>query len=230
MPSPKGSGKSSPRSSSLPFKAKTYKLDSLSTRKEIVRALATDVVFDHWKATMNLNCIPAFHEYHRHSKTITKHHEDACAEINKERDTAGILHKEFVSYQRIIQRYMQSDSEQYKYLRALDSKFATLIQLLDTILDRLEDLLAIEGMLYADNPNRENLPTAFCKTLETARSFGANLWGGMLHYHAYLKNHRLEDDGRYGKLKDPPPLKQKKTFKKTVSKFPKKLARKVSGF
>ena len=212
-------------SSPLPFVAKTYKLNSLSTRGDIHKALADDPVLDHWKAMRNLNNIPDFHKHQRHTKTITNRHDEARIEVEKEHDTATTIRVEFVSYQRILQHYMKRKGR--SHLEDLHSKFEALIQLLNVIVDRLEDLRSIEEMLYVDNPDLERLPKSFCKTLEVARDFDANAFGAMLHYHAYLQNHGLVN-GPDGRLQDPPPLKVKKNLTQRIAKMPKTLIRKIA--
>ena len=84
-------------------------------------------------------------------------------------------------------------------------------------------------MLNSDNTDGENLPEVFYDAVKAAKEFSSQARGGMLTYHAYLTNHGLEYGGPHGALRDPPPLKPKKTLIQVIAKAPKALVRKLTN-
>ena len=215
------------RSTPPSFVAKTYNITSLNRRVEIIHALANDPLYDRLNANLQLNGIPAFHGHSRDSKTNPINHRIAQNDIKKEHMIAVATHNELDHYKQIISRYMEDES--FEYLKCIKMKVDTIHDLSLVIAHRLSDLFSIEKLLYINNPSRENLPEAFCDAVEAAKHFNSQARGGMLHYHAYLKNHELEDGGPHGGLREPPPLKRRKTFVQTVAKAPKALVRRITG-
>ena len=209
------------------FRAKTYSITSESRRVEVIRELAQDPLYDRLHANMKLSGMPLFHGHSRESKTVLHNHKRAKADLKKEHTIAAVTQDELNHYKKIITKYIKD--EEYTYLQAIKSRVETLHNLSLTIANRFGDLFTIEEMLCSDNPDGENLPEVFCNAVKAAKEFNSQARGGMLTYHAYLKNHGIEYGGPHGALRDPPPLRPKKTLTQIIAKAPKVLVRKLTG-
>ena len=189
--------------------------------------LQQDPLYDRLKATLKLSGMQPFHGSSRKSKTHQVNHKKAKVDIKKEHAVSAATHDELEHYKQILSRYMED--QEYTFLASAKMKVEILNDLSCTITNRLNDLFAIEQILYNDNPNREDFPDEFCDAVAAAKDLNAEARGGMLHFHAYLKNNELNEGGPHGNLREPPTLKEKKKVVDKLAKGPKALIRRITG-